>query len=184
MNILTVDNFLDDPDSERSRALSSKYEKIEHMGTTYNGVEEVESPEQYEKIKTILGAKEGRFHSYYRRYMDGDGHKEFIHSDLGVGEAIGILFLTAPDDCNGGLAFWKHKKYGIEVEPQDDKRLAAIMKEDGEDESLWEMTDYVPMLFNRLVIFYAPRYHSRYPKSVNKDSIEKTRIIKAFSYIV
>lgn len=193
MKVLVLDNFLDDAMEERERALKAEFGTHDVYGKINHSVGYIPNEKHCELFKKALGVETGTCTAYYRRYLEGEPMKEYIHNDGNVSNFVGILWLTHPNHCKGGLAFWKHKAYGWEKWPSEvdaknigfefsDETLAKRLLEDGEEESRWEMTDYVPMAFNRLVVFYAGRYHSRYPKNVDAPTMEGSRLVKAFCY--
>lgn len=196
MKILVRENWLREPEVERENALSASYAPFEHTGVRYQGISPCPSPEQENQIRTILGAVGGSFTTFYRRYVapelveDDPKRWKLIHTDSEMGDVAGVLFLTAPEHCSGGLAFWRHKAYGFAATPtledlalrglKDDARFWENMRLDGEDPSHWEMIDYVPMAFNRLVLFHASRFHSKWPKDQGSPEAQSARLIKAF----
>lgn len=192
MKLLVIDNFLDDATEERERALKAEFGTHDVYGKINHSVGYIPNELHCEKFKKALGVTEGTATAYYRRYLEGEPKKEFIHNDGNVANYIGILWLTHPSHCKGGLAFWRHKAFGWEKwpTPEDakaigyelDDDLQKRLLEDGENQKRWEMTDYVPMKFNRLVVFYGGRYHSRYPKNVDAKDMESSRLVKAFCY--
>jgi len=192
MKILVFDNFLPDAIEERERALKADFGTHDVYGTTNHSVGYIQNEQHTELFKQSLGVTTGEATAYYRRYLEGEPQKDFIHNDGNVASYIGILWLTDPKHCTGGLAFWRHKLYGWEMWPSKedaghfgldlDDTLRARLKEDGENEQRWHMTEYVPMEFNRLVVFLGSRYHSRYPKNVDAPNMEQSRLVKAFCY--
>lgn len=192
MKVLVFDNFLPDAMEERERALKTEFGTHDVYGKINHSVGYIENEKHCELFKKALGVETGTCTAYYRRYLEGEPAKEYIHNDGNVANFVGIHWLTHSSHCKGGLAFWRHKTYGWEKwpEPHDIERigfkmngeLAKRLLDDGEEESRWEMTDYVPMAFNRMVVFLGSRYHSRYPKNVDKKTMEESRLVKAFCY--
>src|SRR3546814_9420810 len=66
--------------------------------------------------------------------------------------ALPILYLSRPEDCQGGTEFFRHIPTNTERAPYDDEELAAmgyasrkemfseVINRDGTDDSKWEMT--------------------------------------------
>jgi hypothetical protein len=191
MRVLAIDNFFDDPNQERADALSASYQLVDHNGLKYPGIAETEDPKSVEKICAALGVEKFReVKSMYRRYLADDEQGTYIHSDVEIADFTVIAFLTAPEDCSGGLAFWTHRMTGWANHPtteqiakanlKDSPKLWDRMHSDGVEEEFWEMNDYFPMQFNRALCFWAPRYHSRYPKNQIATELGKSRLIKVF----
>lgn len=193
MKVHVIDNFFDDPMAERERALGASYERVEHNGLSYSGIAQVEDDATFEKIQKVLGVDPPKTKTcFYRNYLADANQETFIHNDSLIGTFSVIAFLTLPKNCHGGLAFWKHKLLGWDAQPtvDDCARFGLVdhdewfqrVYKDGDRQELWEMTEYVPMIFNRAVFFYSPRFHSRYPKDHIGESIHDCRLIKTFFY--
>lgn len=190
LKTFVIDDFLKDPYGERERALAASYDTITHRDITYRGISLTKDPESEARIAQFLGFKDGQWEVFWRRYLENEENETYIHNDVLIGQYTGILFLSKPEDCKGGLAFWKHKLYGWAAHPpmqevaarglKDTQELWDSVFQDGFDESKWEMIDYVPMYFNRLVLFWSPRFHSRYPKKAFGTEIGNARLIKTF----
>lgn len=191
MRCLVVDNFLADAEEERGRALASDFQTEEHRGLDYPGIALAPAPELEERIRGLLSLQGGDFTSFYRRYLPSEKQGTFIHNDCHIGDVSGILFLSRPEHCFGGLAFWRHRLYGWEQQPpnedairhlglRDTPELWESVHKDGLEEERWQMVDYWRMDFNRLVLFRSDRYHSRYPKATTGSGPEDCRLIRTF----
>lgn len=188
-----IDNFLPDPNAERARALEAPFHDVEHRGLDYAGISPCPDPLVEARVRQTLGVIGGEFTTFFRRYVPGENPATFIHNDSQIGVFSGILFLSAPEHCRGGLAFWRHRLYGWETQPEkgvvetfgevDSPAFWNRIKDEGFDEPRWEMVDYVPMEFNRLVLFPSGRYHSRYPKEVPGKDLTDCRLIKTFFWL-
>ena len=102
----------------------------------------------------------------------------------------GLVYLNSPEQCAGGTSFWRHRLSGLERASQvngaslpallarfgvaDEKSLVKRVLGEGEPEAatgyptgstaMWELTEVVPMKFNRLVVydsnlFHTPHFH-------------------------
>lgn len=191
MKVLVIDDFLADPMAERNRALAAEFKRETHNGLTYRGIAKTQDPENTERLEKILGyGKAKEVIAMWRRYLASEESETYIHSDVQIGTFTAILYLSLPEQCKGGIAFWRHRTYGWHQQPavellthqglRDTPELWDSVWKDGMDEFKWEMTDYVPIHFNRMVIFYSPRFHSRYPKKSFGTDISNSRLIKTF----
>lgn len=191
MIIKNVPNFFADPMHERELALKATYTSEVHNGLTYNGVSEVSDPESVAKIAKLVGVPGfSEVRCGYRRYLKEDKQDTYIHNDVLISDFTLVVFLTLPQDCHGGLAFWRHKMSGWENQPTPEQLAHSGLPNkqeiwdqiyrEGADEDLWEMNYYVPMHFNHGVLFWGPKFHSRYPKEWPGESIETARLIKVF----
>lgn len=190
MRVHVIENFMEDPIAEREKALASTYKTVEHNGLNYRGISLQEDKESYEKIQKVFGFEKVTFECFYRRYMAGEENETYIHNDSNISTITGVLFLNEPSQCRGGTAFWKHKLYGWDCQPtkeeieakglRDTKELWDKVYQDGFEEFKWQMTDYVPLAFNRLILFGGKRFHSRYPKEAFGTEIGNARLVKVF----
>lgn len=190
MKVWVHDDFLISPHGEREKALAGNYRAIDHNGLLYNGICETEDPESVARIEQMTENKFSEVRTIYRRYIAEEVKETYIHSDVMIGTFTGILFLNPPEQCSGGTAFWKHREYGWEHHPTPHQLQAAGLEntddlwkrihQEGFDESKWELTEMVPMRFNRLILFWSPRYHSRYPQVSFGTNLNDARLIKVF----
>jgi hypothetical protein len=103
----------------------------------------------------------------------------------------GLIYLNEPEQCSGGTSFWRHRATGLELATQGDdaSSLPALLARFGatderglvarilgeappesaegyptESNSVWELTEVIPMRYNRFVLydsllFHTPHYH-------------------------
>lgn len=190
---IIIDDFLDDPHTERKRALQGKYDDVLHRGLYYPGISPHADDETENRIRRRLNLSGGAFQSFFRMYLPGMDQHTFIHNDCQIGVISGILFLTHPADCKGGLAFWRHRLYGWETQPgpgvlerfgeKDTQAFWEKIKVEGHEAERWEMVDYAAMEFNRMVLFDSARYHSRWPKEELAPDAHHCRLIKVFFWM-
>jgi len=184
-NYLVNDNWYPDFESERHTAFQATYIEKEVDGVKYHNISEIEDVSDQSRIETLIKAesKFSRFNSFYRKYDPSLPNNTYIHTDASMGDINAVIFLNEKKECYGGIAFWRHRFTGLLKAPNAEEAKLAHMSDswmtainnDGLDESLWEMIDYVPMESNRCVIFNSSRFHSRWPKVSN----EPARLIKA-----
>lgn len=194
MTPIVIDNFLDDPGAERDTALVQDFKTVVHHDITYRGIAMTVARDSERRILEALrtpGAP-GRFVTFWRRYLADEENETYIHADAAIGEVTGVLFLSPPEHCRGGIAFWRHRLYGWpHVPPQGELERLGLedtpafwqsLVDDGHHPKKWEMVDYVPMKFNRLVLFWSPMFHSRYPKRAFGSRLEDARLVKCFFF--
>lgn len=190
---IAIDNFLADPMKERERALAARYQEVSHNGVRYRGIARTEDLEVQARLDEIIagpGARASESTCFWRRYLAGEASETFIHSDVQIGHFTAILYLSLPEHCKGGLAFWRHRTYGWHAHPdpkslavqglRDNEALWKSVHEDGFDEFKWELWEYAPIYFNRLVIFSSPSFHSRYPRQAFGTELGNSRLIKTW----
>lgn len=188
---VVIDNFFDNPELEREKALEAQYIDVGHDGFIYPGLSLTEDPASVNKIKEALQADAPKQVTVtYRQYTPEIENKQatFIHNDSNIGTISAIAFLAHHKDS--GLAFWRHKETGWVGQPtveelgnyKDSPDLWIRIHEEGKDPSKWELLEVVPMKFNRCVAFLSKNYHSRWPREPIGQSIEDSRLIKVFFY--
>lgn len=190
--IWIFDDFLKCPEKEREKALGRQYETISHNGLNYRGIVFDEDVRTLRRISDLIyfPVNESKCTIFFRRYLENEENETYIHSDVLIGGYTAILFLNTPEQCQGGTAFWRHKHYGWDHHPpgellkrdglRDEPKLWSEIYEDGFDESKWDQVRMVPMKFNRLIVFWSPLYHSRFPKTAFGSELSSSRLIKVF----
>lgn len=190
IRVYVQESFFADPDKERSHALSSNFSKVKHNSLDYPGIAEVADPGAVEQLQKIIGAEIDSSKIVYRRYLKNDHQSTWIHADSNLSDWTAVCFLTRKKDCNGGIGFWKHREYGWDFHPTTDEIKAAgkedtkefwdSLLKDGLEEKKWRMVEYVPMEFNRLVLFPSSAFHARIPKLQSTRELENARLIKTY----
>lgn len=190
MRPIVVDRFSSFPDFAREYALDADFKQIEHHGLNYYGIAEAPDHSGVKQIEALVGEHIEEAKVIYRRYLENETAETYIHNDILLGKWTGLLFLNRPEQCFGGTAFWRHKKFGWEAGPnlgqvvdagfKNSSEYCAFMAKEGFREDQWEMIDYVPMAFNRLVLFRSAQFHSRYPMKSFGTDLESARLLKVF----
>lgn len=84
-----------------------------------------------------------------------------------------VLYIDVKDS---GTAFYSHREYGrllpVTVSNEEFDRLII---EDSNNESKWVMTDFISGVPNRLLIYDANMFHSKYPKVI-KNGVRKVLV--------
>src|SRR5262249_2881812 len=116
LSIIVFDDFYGDPMALRDAALKLNYPKpkVKQNWPGRNGGTPPLAPGLEEAVsKTVAekgaGAKASA-HSCFRLSLAGDATDRLfnVHIDEGMWWA-GIVYLTLPDDCQGGTEFFRHK---------------------------------------------------------------------------
>jgi len=189
--ILTVHNFLLDPEAERSAALKARYKKVKRNGVGYRGICRTKDDPSLFKISILLKKTVDRESVVmWRRYKENEESETYIHTDSDIADYTGILYLTKPSECQGGTAFWTHKETNWAFHPTK-KELADHGLDDnaetfhrlyleGFKDEAWKMNYYCPMEFNKLILFPSGMFHSRFPKKSFGTELGNCRLIKVF----
>jgi len=181
-SLIVIDNFYDNPDEIKKLALSLDF--TTKSGGTYPGVEaiasEVDWTSSWKKLRDYIeedvdapcplkdGFPQGKFRLALKEHESD--RPDLVHED--VHKWSGVIYLSSPEYCQGGIAYYKHKKTGalssspewfsenypylLDVPRSElQKELLAIFK----DESQWEKIGEIPMLYNRAIIIMAQCFH-------------------------
>lgn len=145
--------------------------------------EEIEKRTQLRNIDPVI--------DFLRCYRDIDAPKEqtYIHSDAGLCDWIGILYLLNRPRTSNGTALWQHKFtlrksfpvekdfHEMELETKERQSVYDYYNVDGMHEGRWKLHRWIPFRENRLAIFPAKMFHSKYPRVVVGE-----RLIQVFFF--
>ena len=169
--VLIIDNAVPDPIALRIRALQAPFADLEIPGDgVYPRSCIVQIPELVEEVERTLGRKLSTVGTGFRLCYGGEVPQSFVHADTAYGTISAVLYLTLPDHCEGGTAFWKHKFTGLE------STELGGSPNDWKDPDMWEQARLVDMQFNRLVVYPSNRFHSRWPQEAFGTGPENGRL--------
>jgi hypothetical protein len=179
-SLVIVDDFLGPRDALalRERGLQLTYPDQQGMFPGRNSVERVEIDGLAEACSHIVGEPlralgAPQSHAKFRITLASDIGRAKVHID--PAHWSGILYLSRPEDCQGGTEFFRHRATNTDRAPLDDAELHAmgytardamfrdVLDRDGTDDSKWEMSMRVPMRFNRLVMLRPWLWHTAGP---------------------
>jgi len=174
--ILIIDNFLhvNIANKIRQEAIDAKYiDWLGHDGQVYKRISIVDNQDIRDTIEKHCG-KVDMLGMAFRLNYEGEEPNQSIHTDVGWGTHALVLYLN---DGPSGTAFWKHKPSGKDrLNPHDLMTYSSVRK-DWTDESKWEQIDFVPMIFNRGIIYESELFHSRWPFKAFGSMPEDSRLI-------
>lgn len=189
-HLFVIDDFLRNAERVREEALKLNYsvkgrfpglnssEKI-----TIEGLDQVVSSIVREPVRAPW--TKDFSHGSCRLALAKDNQPGRIHIDQS--HWSGILYLSRPEDCQGGTEFFRHIRTGTDRVPMDTESLNKIgyssyeelqhdiLDKDALDRSKWELTMTVPMRFNRLVLLQPHYWHTSGPGF--GDSVENGRLV-------
>jgi Family of unknown function (DUF6445) len=190
-HMIIIDDFLRNPEVVREKALNLTYQ-VEGRYPGLNSVEKINiegldrtvSQLVYEPVRAPWTRDFS--HASCRVSLASDNDKPArIHIDQS--HWSGILFLSKPEDCQGGTEFFRHLPTMTDHLPLTPEALretgyssyeelrAEILDKDALDRSKWELTMTVPMRFNRLILLQPQYWHTAGPGF--GDSIENGRLV-------
>lgn len=127
--------------------------------------------------------------SMFFRVTNEDTEAAYVHSDRESGDYTCIVYLSDHAELSG-TGFYRHRETGMTHMPSFadlskdsvffDKLKAEMVG--GSDEH-WEQLDFVRGLYNRAVIFDAPRFHARSPKNGFSSTPEDGRLVWVCHFI-
>lgn len=179
LSYMMIDDFYANPLEVRQQALKLTYPQSA-PGTAYPGRTSdqkllwANSDQMFSRILgEPLKAKPGFAHGQFRVSMENDPRGADIHIDIGVVWA-GVLYLTLPEDCQGGTEFFRHRRYKTDGAPLTEEDLGAypdlgprrddvvrqLIDVEGTQRDNWDLLFTVPMRFNRLILFRSYLWHT------------------------
>lgn len=177
--LLVVDDFYDDPQAVRKRALAMTYTEPESVvgwrtkAYQPRGIKErierkfgVRIP-MWETDRDRIELCNGVF---FTSYAKGDrAERVGIHYDDPLRWVMFLIYLTPNAPFDAGTSLWQHRETGLvkPPTPSDAKRLgrsvaelSAILDRDSKIRSRWIEIDRVGNVFNRAVMFPGGFLHS------------------------
>ena len=199
--LLVVDDFYDDPDGIRRRALDMSYSHPESVtGWRTRAYHPRGIKERIERkfrvrvthFESDLDAIEMSNGVFFQSYDRGD-HAETvgIHYDEPLRWVMFLIYLTPGAPYDAGTSLWQHRKTGVTAKPtkRDAARvgmslaeLERIMERDSRTKSRWIEIDRVGNVYNRAVMFPGGFYHSA--SRHFGSSFENGRIYQSFHFPV
>lgn len=90
--------------------------------------------------------------------------RTWIHAD-GWNEWAGVCYLTPDAPVTGGTGLFRHKPTGEYKMPRlangdRNEQLMAVINDDAQDYTKWELTDVVGNKYNRLVLYKGDYFHA------------------------
>lgn len=173
-SLFVIDDFFPFPQELRAAGIAARYEDwLGPDGQVYKRIARGEIPGIRSMLEGLLGPVEMLGMAFRLNYQ-GETPNQSIHSDIGWGTHALVLYLS---DGPSGTAFWKHKATQTDRIDEGDVWLFEQINKDWEDESKWEQVRFVPMKFNRALIYESALFHSRFPFKAFGTSPETGRLI-------
>lgn len=162
---LTIDDFYDNPDEIRERALRLAYRRPE--GVHYPGVmaptpDDIEPTlARFSRLLGGIGLKSQSNQGAFRITTAADmaARTSIVHCDTPDFSAI-VHFSKAEAE---GTYFYRHKGLGLDrLSPEDSVRpiVRQMLEADTMNLEAWEALFMIPMKYNRLLIFDGKYFHS------------------------
>ena len=209
-SLLVIDDFLSDPDSVRSQALNSKFYSNKINDTSFPGkrtdVIASLNPHynslMFKKLTTLLFNVDRSSYSVdiksYFQLVGAKYNHGWVHADDDSDSDIaGVLYLNPNPPIDSGTKFYKQISKEIDINLI--KKLNEIKKQFvmgggdphqalnalNENNSCFELTDYVSNKYNRLILYPSKWYHcaGQYFGDTNENSrLTQVFFIKCISH--
>lgn len=193
ISLQVVENFLPNFYQYRDWALNLEYGTREYKNEKYINVSSDWGKFPTQLLSSVMQFPVQSTLSFIRYNTKdiGSVSTPFIHSDLNIDGATwaSVLYLSTPEQDlveTSGTAFWRHKDTGLRTMPGDPNLLLdhgftsdiiEKINKDGYDESNWKLEGFTSMKSNRLIIYPASVFHSRYPNHSFGEDAKTGRLI-------
>ena len=176
-SLIVVDDFLSAQDAQglREAGLGLTYPEQDGAFPGRNSVERLQIDGLSEAVSRLVNellqpVNPLQSHGKFRLTLADDVGRAKVHTDRS--HWSGILYLSRPQDCQGGTEFFRHRRTDTERMPLNAEELARlgyangedahrdIIERDSNDDTQWEMTMRVPMRFNRLILLRPWLWHT------------------------
>lgn len=185
ISVQILDDFLPKPEAYRQYALSRRFYSIRGPdGERYPNVHVFPSDEFEDLMSARLGRKVTMDHNLFRLNPSGDNHR--IHADTAHSPYAYVLYLNPPEQCRGGTAFWRNRKYGwtdfptyeeIKRMGKSPQRICDEVLACHDDLTKWDQVHLVDMKFNRMICYPTRHFHSRWPLEGWGDKSAQSRLV-------
>ncbi|BDT68307.1 hypothetical protein os1_24890 [Comamonadaceae bacterium OS-1] len=207
-DLLVIDDFLDDPLAFRAQALALCRQRTQLLANgVFPGVQTAAQPMDaaMQRIADALGRTvkwDSPDHGALRVSLATDEARADVHVDSPTLPHIfgGVLYLSLPEDCQGGTSFYRHRATGLARRPEaadvqaggfaslldfqkrhlPPNKLQPFAQWRAQREGRWEWLFEVPMRFNRLVVFRSDYFHAVSELFGNQP--ENGRLVQLFHF--
>lgn len=102
----------------------------------------------------------------------------WAHTDTIMGEYSAFIYLSRPQDCQGGTAIVEHKS-GMRTHPKTDGEI-ALWRADTNRPERWNPVTLAPMAFNRLVVIPSELFHASTPTGFGSTPVDGRLVLVSF----
>jgi len=196
-SMTVVDEFYDDPHEVRRIALGLDY-PVPEQRRNYPGLNSRQRlvPEGMDRILSRILSEpvrglmtEASTHCRFRITRAEDRSAYCAHADPTGLLWVGVIYLSLPEHCRGGTAFYEHRGLGLDRTPESPEALAPFgvgtldefQAREGLRPENWRHLMTVPMRFNRLILYRPWAWHSALEGF--GDRPENARLIQVISCV-
>jgi hypothetical protein len=174
IGLISIDNFYDDPDNVRDIALSSEYDsegvslgyrfgrapwpgKMSKESHAINWVDAKVSKLLNKHLRQMPMWDSGKF----RMSPKGTKSLNVCHVDtVSKKHYAGVLYLNKNKSHVPGTIFYTHKNTGYDSAINNQQIMNLLKDGHDKDETQWEVNMTSNVVYNRLIIYPANKFHS------------------------
>jgi|TARA_R110000772_G_C13256381_1_gene434977 hypothetical protein len=196
--LIVIDNFYDNPDSIRDIALSCDYysEKVSkgypNGNAPWSGkmskdthspswIDAVVSKYLNKNLRQMRQLDSGSFRlsretnvlGMFDNALHADSHEDIYYA--------GVLYLSKDQHTVPGTLFYKHKETGADRALSNKQLSNMIESKDCNDLNKWDIHTTSNVVYNRLIIYPASKFHGPGPCFGVTD--ETARLVQLFNWI-
>jgi len=168
VSAIVVDDFYNDVDAVREMALGMEF----GVRGNYPGQRTAQVYNEGVKnlIQAIISPYAGKITAWEQYEYTGafqyttQRDRSWIHADQTTKWA-GVCYLTPDAPLSGGTGLFRHKATGWTTAPRKDdgsynEEGLALIGQDSQDMTKWEMTNFVGNVYNRLILYPGDLFHT------------------------
>ena len=123
-SLIVVDDFYADPQGVRQQALGGGFPEASGTRTFpgRNGAQPFLAPGLDRMASIVVGEaiagcqRPLSYHGAFRLTLAGEESRYQVHVDPSFLYWVGVVYLNLPEQCQGGTAFYRHRKLGLDRE--------------------------------------------------------------------
>jgi len=194
VTLQVIDDFYPDPQLVRDFALEHDFSQGTVMhGHLYPGTVVPYQPFIawfIQRLAQTVGAVDVKGTAFVSA-KSGEYTEQWIHADTICAKWAAVIYLFDGHHQHG-TALWRHRASGcaaqdhefydkLGVNIADRSQVQALVdrvKSESNSEEFWQCAGFTEARFNRLIIYPAKHFHSRYPREAFGDSPETGRLVQ------
>ena len=197
-SLTIIDNFYDEPDLVRDIALTCDYypEKVSkgfpHGNAPWSGkmskdahspawIDAVVSKHLHKNLRQMRQLDSGKFRISKEEGQQGM-FDNVVHADSSDNSYYaGVLYLSKDQESTPGTLFYKQNSTGLDRLLSIDQLNTLVLNEEDKDINQWNMHTSSNVVYNRLLIYPAYKFHGIGPCFGSTD--DTARIVQIFTWI-
>ena len=170
--VTVSDGLLADPDQYRADALARPVITVPDSDQSFRGIAVLDVT--IDPVSRLIADRWPTLRphlTFLRKSPQGQIEPNFIHTDDGMGEWTGILYLNPVSADGDGTDFWRFRETG--------EIAGSSWRAHSHDLPRWERWRHLTASFNRLILFDARLFHSRaiYDNYGNGDEARLIQVV-------